>query len=74
MASGKPIQNGCIESLNAGFRDELLNEVLFSILSEARAQIATWKQNYNSQRAHPALGNIPPVEFAMKIRLEKQAA
>ena len=43
-------------------------------LSEARTQIATWEEDYNSQRPHSALGNIPPVEFAMKIRLEKQAA
>ena len=71
---GKPMQNGFIESFNGRFRDEFLNEVLFSTLSEARALIATWKEDYNSQRPHSALGNIPPAEFAMKIRPEKLAA
>ena len=74
IVPGKPMPNGFIESFNGRFRDEFLNEVLFSTLSEARTQIATWEEDYNSQRPHSALGNIPPVEFAMKIRLEKQAA
>lgn len=68
------MQNGFIESFNGRFRDEFLNEVLFSTLSEARAQIATWKEDYNYQRPHSALGSIPPAEFVMKMRLEKLAA
>ena len=74
IAPGKPMQNGFIESFNGRFRDEFLNETLFSTLPDARTQIAMWKENYNRQRPHSALGNIPPAEFAMKIRLEKQAA
>ena len=74
IAPRKPMQNGFIESFNGRFRDEFLNEALFSTLSEARAQIATWKEDYNKYRPHSALGNIPPAEFAMKNRLEKQAA
>ena len=30
IASGKPMQNGFIESFNGSFRDECLNETLFS--------------------------------------------
>lgn len=74
IAPGKPMQNGFIESFNGRFRDEFLNETLFSTLPDARTQIAMWKEDYNRQRPHSALGNIPPAEFAMKIRLEKQAA
>ena len=33
---GKPVQNAFIESFNGRLRDELLNETLFSTLSEAR--------------------------------------
>ena len=53
---------------------EFLNEVLFSTLTDARAQITAWKEDYNYHRPHSALGNIPPAEFAMKIRLEMMAA
>ncbi len=68
------MQNGFIESFKGRFRDEFLNEVMFSTLAKARAQIATWKEDYNRHRPHSALGNIPPAEFAMKIRLEILAA
>lgn len=74
IAPGKPMQNGFIESFNGRFRDEFLNEVLFSTLVDARTQIAAWKEDYNRHRPHSALGNIPPAEFAMKIRLEMLAA
>jgi putative transposase len=74
IAPGKPMQNGFIESFNGRFRDEFLNEVLFSTLTDARTQIATWKEDYNRHRPHSALGNIPPAEFAMKMRLELLAA
>ena len=74
IAPGKPTQNAFVESFNGSFRDECLNETLFSSLDEARTQIAIWKEDYNHQRPHSALGNITPVEFATKISLEKQAA
>lgn len=63
-----------IESFNGPFRDGILNEVLFSTLTDARTQIATWREDCNRHRPHPALGNIPPAEIAMKIRLEMMAA
>ncbi len=74
IAPGKPMQNGLIESFNGRFRDEFLNEVLFSTLTDARTQIAAWKEDYNRQRPHSAFGNIPLAEFAKKIRLEMMAA
>ena len=74
IAPGKPMQNGFVESFNGSFRDECLNETLFSSLVQARTAITTWKEDYNSNRPHSSLGNITPVEFAMKIAMEKQAA
>lgn len=68
------MQNGFIASFKGRFRDKLLNAVLFSTLDDARTQIAAWKQDYNRHRPHSALGNIPPAEFSMKIRLEMLAA
>jgi putative transposase len=74
IAPVNPTQNAFVESFNGSFRDECLNETLFSSLPEARAKITIWKEDYNSQRPHSALGNITPTEFASKITLEKQAA
>ncbi|PYE34257.1 integrase-like protein [Rhizobium sp. PP-F2F-G38] len=74
IAPGKPMQNGFVESFNGSFRDECLNETLFSSLAQARAAITAWKEDYNRNRPHSSLGNITPNEFAMKIAMEKQAA
>lgn len=74
IAPGKPMQNGFIESFNGSFRDKCLNETLFSSLPQARQQITVWKEDYNRERPTSSLGNITPIEFAMKMALEKQAA
>ena len=74
IAPGRPMQNGFIEGFNGRFRDEFLNEVLFSTLTDDRAQIAAWNEDYNRHRPQSALGNIPPAEFVIKMRLEKLAA
>lgn len=71
---GKPMQNGFVESFNGSFRDECLNETLFSSLAEARSQIRTWKEDYNRNRPHSSLGNLTPNEFAAKMTLYKRAA
>lgn len=68
------MQNSFIESFNGSFRDELLNETLFSTLAEARTQITAWKEGYNRIRPHSSLGNLTPKEFAMTARLEVMAA
>lgn len=74
IAPGKPMQNGFVESFNGSFRDECLNETLFSSLPQARHQINEWKEDYNEERPHSSLGNITPNEFAAKTALQKQAA
>src|SRR5690606_31957023 len=48
IAPGKPQQNGFIESFNGRLRDELLNETLFTSLNQARAELATWRHDYNT--------------------------
>ena len=74
IAPGKPTQNAFVESFNGSFRDELLNETLFSTLAEATAKITEWKEDYNRHRPHSSLGNLTPNEFAMKMALETKAA
>lgn len=74
IAPGKPMQNGFVESFNGSFRDECLNETLFLSLTQARAAITEWKEDYGTSRPHSSLGNITPSEFAIKMAMEKQAA
>ena len=71
---GKPTDNPFIESFNGSFRDECLNETLFSSMVEARDRINAWKEDYNTHRPHSSLGNLTPYEFANKPALEKLAA
>lgn len=74
IAPGKPTQNAFIESFNGSFRDECLNETLFSSLEAARSEIAEWKEDYTQNRPYSSLGNLTPNEFVAKMTLEKQAA
>ena len=61
---GKPMQNGFVESFNGRMRDELLNESLFFGLDHARAELALWITDYNTERPHSALGYTTPAAFA----------
>jgi putative transposase len=64
IAPGKPVQNAFVESLNGRLRDELLNETLFRSLPHARAELATWRTDYNTVRPHSRLGWLTPASYA----------
>ena len=53
-------------------RDELLNETLFFTIGQARAILARWVHDYNTERPHSSLGYGTPAAFAAE--LEKQRA
>jgi putative transposase len=63
IAPGKPIQNAHCESFNGRLRDECLNEHWFLGLGDARRIVETWRQDYNQERPHSALGYQTPEEF-----------
>ena len=63
---GKPTDNAFIESFNARFRLEYLNEHWFLTLDDAREKIESWRREYNEHRPHSSLGNLPPAEFARR--------
>jgi putative transposase len=60
---GKPTDNAYIESFNARFRLECLNEHWFLSLEDAQDKIEEWRRDYNENRPHSSLGNIPPEEY-----------
>jgi len=64
---GKPIQNAFVESFNARFRDECLNEHWFVGLADARERVEAWRQDYNTQRPHQSLGQLTPEEYARRF-------
>ncbi|MBT8155132.1 integrase core domain-containing protein [Epibacterium ulvae] len=74
IAPGKPTQNAFIESFNGRFRDECLNETLFSSLADARSEITKWKEGYNQNWPNSSLGNLTPDQFVANMTLQKQAA
>ncbi len=55
IVPGKPMQNNFIESFNGSFRDDCLNETLFSSLAQARDDISPLKEDYNANRPHSSL-------------------
>jgi len=57
---GGPQQNGFLESFNGKFRDECLNEEVFTTMAEARAVISRWRHDYNHVRPHSAHGGLAP--------------
>lgn len=58
---GKPTDNGFIESLNGKFRTECLNAHWFMSLEDARQKMEDWRQHYNEDRPHSAIGYKPPI-------------
>jgi putative transposase len=61
---GKPMQNAYIERFNRTYREEVLDMYIFSRLSEVRQRTETWIQEYNYQRPHESLDDVPPGEYA----------
>ena len=61
---GSPSQNAWIESFNRRLRDELLNLWQFDSLLEAQVIIEDWRNAYNHNRPHSALGQQTQAAFA----------
>lgn len=62
IAPGRPWQNGFVESFQGKLRDECLNREWFRDVREARILIERWRQFYNHERPHSALGYRTPTE------------
>ena len=71
---GKPIENAHVESFNGRLREECLNVSWFRNLFDARRQIETWRDHYNTDRPHSSLGYRTPEEFAALNRSAGQCS
>ncbi len=61
---GKPTDNALIESFNGRLRQDCLNQHWFYSIEEARTIIEGWRQDYNANHPHRALGYVSPQSFA----------
>ncbi len=71
---GKPMQNGYLESFNGKFRDECLNVHWFRSLADARQIIEDWRERYNTERPHSALGGRTPTQHAVYYQQARSLA
>jgi putative transposase len=74
IAPGKPTRNAFIESFNRRLRNELLNEMLFTSLAQARVALGCWRADYNNTRPHSQLGWKTPSEFAITCQPRRDLA
>lgn len=64
---GKPQQNGFVERFNGSMRRELLNAYLFETLEQVRELAWSWRLDYNEERPHESLGNLPPAVYRKQL-------
>lgn len=64
---GKPQQNGFVERFNGSFRREFLDAYLFESLTQVREMSWVWMMDYNDERPHESLGDLPPAVYRRKM-------
>lgn len=64
---GKPQQNGFAERFNGSFRREFLDLYLFETLDQVRDMAWVWMCDYNDERTHESLGDLPPRVYRQKL-------
>jgi transposase InsO family protein len=64
---GSPWENPFIESFNGKLRAECLDRYLYVSTQEAQQLVDDWRQEYNEERPHSALGYLSPSTFANQV-------
>ena len=70
---GAPWENAYSETFISRMRDELLDREVFANLKEAKILAEDYRDYYNRERPHGALGYLTPAEFAAIEALKGQA-
>jgi Integrase core domain len=61
-----------VESFGSRVRDELLAVEQFSCLAEAKVLVEDYRQDYNANRPHSALGMKSPARFTRAWRAQHE--
>src|SRR5690606_20836930 len=64
---GKPNQNAYIERFNRTFREEVLDQHLFTRLDDVREAAYWWMLEYNEELPHDSLGDLTPAEYRQRV-------
>ncbi len=67
-----PWQNGFVESFNGKLRDECLDGELFFSRAEAQVVVDDFRNEYNTERPHSALGYKTPAQVARESFEERK--
>jgi transposase InsO family protein len=68
---GSPWENAYSETFISRLADELLKREVFGSLPEAKVLVEEYRNHYNGERPHSALGYRTPAEFAATCELER---
>jgi putative transposase len=60
---GKPGDNAVNEAFNGTVRRECLSQHYFLGLKETNRTLENWRREYNNDRPHSSLEQIPPTQF-----------
>ena len=69
---GSPWENAYSETFISRFSDELLKRELFADLLEAKVLVEDYREHYNHNRPHSALGYHTPAHFAEAADLDRK--
>ncbi len=68
---GSPWENAYAETFISRLEDELLGREVFATLLEAKVLLEEYRQHYNHERPHSALGYRTPAEFGALCELKR---
>ena len=69
---GSPWENAYSETFISRFSDELLKRELFADLLEAKVLVEDYREHYNHDRPHSALGYQTPAQFTEAADLDRK--